>query len=1027
MKESLKLVLCSAFMVMTAASMCMNAAETGGICAISFDGTLRTSRGRKPLLADSVSFTDGKTGRAAFFGPGSRLAYPVAGNYDPKRGAVQMWVRPDWDGTENTGDKVFWVIDNDTGLDNRTVLGYWSNGKTSIVYFSNPQGVEAVRAPVQWKRGEWHKVLACWDEETAVRALWVDDEFAGSTIYTYAMPAKQQAFYVGYLPGTVGSVTDGLQADAAIDEFQLHGNLAEVDFERALEPLAARVRARGEALRRAQQLREEYSLERVAAEHIEVGWDDLLGIPPAFTKRVPVQARYHPEVVFVQPDLSISLGNGPMLGKAEDSLGLGFALGVPPRLPDMHNVTRKLRKDYQPILESHWTAGPITVEQTAFALLPRDEETVTGKEKQYAVVRMALTNTQDEPRSTALVVLVGRMGGSQNTLYAGFEAPASRWQADAMGIKMKGQALVLDDRVLLTYRTNRPARVSFHDSLAFQSLSEDASGEFTNCLRFALDLRPNETRTIDFVAAGTTGLYPAEELERMSALSFEAALERADAYWDRALQPGMKLVTPDKRINDIYRHLILSSLGNIAREPERPWIKPLQAPILPGVWPWEFAHMAVPMMAIGYHRELEPAIAFFIERQNGIGPYDPGYKPDGDIASTRGCFTGNWLLWMSETGGVLRAMAARYRYSRDVDWLKKNTESIVAAWDWIQTERARTRLYEDGRKVDHYGLLPKGRVHDWEGWRYHFAFTDGWTWRGMAEIAAAFGDAGLPEAARFAYEADEYRTCILDVLERIQFVDPETDLLFVPNTVYYREGSTGGVWWSDGPLALFAVGLLDPTTDERFEPMLAYLKQTWGVTMGLMNRMDPGQISPYIYVNSTEPVYYRCFLARGEFEKALLVFYSNLVYSMSHDCYQLVERIDVTEANYAPFQPNSSGNGRIIDMMRRMVIDEQEPGMLWLLRGCPRRWFAAGESITVEDAPTVYGRIAIHTDSDGRTIRVDLDAPVLKPPKGIRLVVRHGERKPIVNVAVNGKPGRHDGEVVIISQPTGRLLIECTY
>ncbi len=83
-------------------------------------------------------------------------------------------------------------------------------------------------------------------------------------------------------------------------------------------------------------------------------------------------------------------------------------------------------------------------------------------------------------------------------------------------------------------------------------------------------------------------------------------------------------------------------------------------------------------------------------------------------------------------------------------------------------------------------------------------------------------------------------------------------------------------------------------------------------------------------------------LARGEHEKALLVFYTNLVYSMSQDCYQTVERIKLDQPNFSPFQQNASGNGRIIEMCRRMVIDEQDADTLWLLRGCPRRWFAPG-------------------------------------------------------------------------------------
>ena len=109
-------------------------------------------------------------------------------------------------------------------------------------------------------------------------------------------------------------------------------------------------------------------------------------------------------------------------------------------------------------------------------------------------------------------------------------------------------------------------------------------------------------------------------------------------------------------------------------------------------------------------------------------------------------------------------------------------------------------------------------------------------------------------------------------------------------------------------------------------------------------------------------------MARGELEKALLAFYTNLAYGTSPDLYQTVERVNVLDSNYSPFQPNSSANGRILSAMRRMVIDEQDEaqGVLWLLRACPRRWFAAGKSVSATDAPTLFGKMAVKTHGDRR-------------------------------------------------------------
>ena len=365
--------------------------------------------------------------------------------------------------------------------------------------------------------------------------------------------------------------------------------------------------------------------------------------------------------------------------------------------------------------------------------------------------------------------------------------------------------------------------------------------------------------------------------------------------------------------------------------------------------------------------------------------------------------------------------------ARRAAWLKANLPSIQAAWSWIQSERARTRITDaGGAKVPYYGLLPAGKAGDQEGKWYMFTFNDNFTWLGMSEIAAALRHAGLPQADRLAREADEYRRSILDAMHREEYVDPETGLLFVPNTVGYRQGGPRDPYWhSDGPLQLFDTGLLAPG-DERFDPMLRYTQRKYGILMGLTEHVEGGA---EWYPNQSERSYYRVFLGRGEIEKSLLVFYSNLVYGRSSDTFQTSERFHVDDSNYSPLQPNASANGRMLDMMRRMLIDEQDAaeGRLWLLRGCPRRWFASGQSISVSRAPTLFGEMAVRTQAGEDAITIDVDPPRADPLKELRIVVRHPERKPIAQATVNGQAVKPDGETIVLPAPKGRLRIVCGY
>ncbi len=768
----------------------------------------------------------------------------------------------------------------------------------------------------------------------------------------------------------------------------------------------------------------EFSLEQVARSRHEVQGEDLAGLETPLSVRVPIQSRLYPEVAFVHPDLSIALPALPVpLGQRRQALALGFGMGEPARFPDWNKVTRRLRRGYQPIVESKWTPGSISVQQTAFSYLPSDQTVITGREKLFVMVRMTLINTTDLPQDTVLMLSVGRARGSQVDDLAGriYEAPDLRWKQGPFGIRHTGRSLLMQGKVLLSYRTMVPTPAT----LRFEKVHQGQL--ITNCLEFDVALEPREARTIDLVVAGSSKLFPMSERKRMETQSFETALKRTEDYWERLLEPGMKLTVPEKRLNKIYKALILSSLQNISRNPENLWHSPHHSPFCTGVWAWEFAHLAVGMSSIGFYEAIQPCLLFFTERQNGVGAHSANFGPRGDLNSIHGSYVGSsGFEWMSETGAVLWAMASHYLYSRNTEWLHQNSPGILAAWDWIQRERERTRVTkENGAKVRHYGLLPLGKGSDAVGEVYNYTFSDSFTWLGMSEMAKAFTEAGRPEAERLTREAEEYRQCILDVMRRVEHIDPDTGLLFVPDIVYPRAGRyRSSQWHGAGPIQFFATGLLDPA-DKRFEPMLEYLRITpeFGLLMGLAQRMGPD----HWYINQVEKTYYKCYLARGEFEKALLTFYSNFTYGLSSDCYQTVERIRPLDGNFSPWQPNASGNGRMLEMLRRMVIDEQEAGKLWLLRGCPRRWFEPGKSIVVTDAPTLFGKMALRTQADNRKISVEIDAPERKSPKEMIVVMRHPERLAPSRCVVNQSDVRVFGETVIVPEPRGRLKVVCEY
>ncbi len=86
----------------------------------------------------------------------------------------------------------------------------------------------------------------------------------------------------------------------------------------------------------------------------------------------------------------------------------------------MYQVTRRLRNGYLPIVESRYSTGSLAVEQTAFCILPDDEDVTSGREEQYAIVRLKITNTSKRNVDSGLLLMVGKANGTQRTNYRPF-------------------------------------------------------------------------------------------------------------------------------------------------------------------------------------------------------------------------------------------------------------------------------------------------------------------------------------------------------------------------------------------------------------------------------------------------------------------------------------------------------------------------------------------------------------------------------------------------------------------------------
>lgn len=804
---------------------------------------------------------------------------------------------------------------------------------------------------------------------------------------------------------------------------------------------------------------EELTFDRVASSHNEVTYHEVAkhyGGP--MSKHPVISVKGHPEVIWVRPDMGI--------GMVANSFA--FGVGSPVRQIPWREVSRSLMRCYLPIVISTWREGPLVFTQTSFATLIGARAVRNGHEKQVAVVEMSILNTdptaaQRESLWAFVPCAIPAKGVPPfpyNT-YDLFEVVGTLPAIQDNPIEPKDNVFREGPLSIGVYRADSSIRTSAYD----------------NVLRFPVELRPGEKKSIHFMITSSARGLTADELTAATELDSSSALDQRVADLEGILERGTQIHVPDAVVNNIYRAQILHNQSEILQAADEDYCVPVQG--YQGVWPWEAMKLTVHWDSIGHHDDVQKCLEYFLKVQGRFPPHgnfkgkegtfggtfafeESGWEKDtrstlyGQLAKINAGKEGEFPNWMSGTGAMLYAFATHYRYTRDREWLRRVAPALVPACDWIITERQATKKKDEkGEKVLYFGLLPIGRAYDTAeeairqlasdgeltGGRmddrhapldtYYPCFTDSYSSQGLSSIAEALAEIGHPQGTRLVKEAKAYREDILEVMRRTRTTDanaaPYPERLFRPPA--WAEFATGA-------LAYLDTGFIEPR-DEAFEQLENYMKRKWnrgmlGLTGGMEKNGDPHGTNSF-YVNFSEDIWHRGWLLRGEIEKALLAFYSMLGYGLDKQTLVTVERFHLADQRYAPFFMDTSASARVCGLIRQALLLE-EGRVFHLLAGVPRRWLEAGEKIEVTRGVTVGGKISFNMKSqaDEGKIIFDLALAELRPEEveNVRLRLPHPTRQKMKSVLVDGKSWARFNpktEIVELEPKTGRTEVVAMY
>ena len=699
--------------------------------------------------------------------------------------------------------------------------------------------------------------------------------------------------------------------------------------------------------------------------------------PPPGTKRVYLHQPRDFMIVEARPDLKLimkrALGGAP-------ATGLGFALlnggadGRPASF-DYPRTRQQFEELALPLLKQTIAQAGFVFEQTAFT-------TADASNRRLVMIRLRVT-PESGPAADTLALAWLSVAQPQPSFYSHgnedyivFEPWGAAWDA-GLDLQLENNVQHDGQTVFAVFRLGKNV-----------SVTQAENARLKKHLVLNLDFSQKKEAVIEVCvpyASGPGTPWPADqafrldEATKLAALSFDKEYARQAGQWRVLGERAAAITVPEALVNQIYRTLTLHTHQFLGSAPDKDYYRPGQGGFntFSTVYGWESSNFLTVMDRQGFHDEIRRVLDYFLTTQQG----PDGQGPKGNISSPEGSFRPH-IHWMCESGAILRIFAEHALCSGDAEGLRRDSPALLKAARWIQRERSRTKESgADGKKVTHYGLMPKGVATDWPDDIYAF-WTDAYTWQGLELLATAYETAGLPDGEWLRAEASDYHRCICDAVAGSIKPHPlDPTLRWVPGHVYEDPARVLPTTLFTGTFALLDARVYPP--EDPIVPVIEacarkadVMGDFFGLHMKIMEDADlkarqeqsaGGKIDLY-YVNLCEKGWHRIWLERGERLKALRYFYATLAYSTSRDVHMVHERYCPQLPWLLPWQPNASGSGRVLEMILNTLLFEKGD-KLCLLYGVPDSWFDAGKPIGVSGLSLTSGRFSFSVRPQPQTGR----------------------------------------------------------
>lgn len=523
----------------------------------------------------------------------------------------------------------------------------------------------------------------------------------------------------------------------------------------------------------------------------------------------------------------------------------------------------------------------------------------TGTKRPGIFARVSVKNDSDAPVTDVLYLIV-RSGpenyftGMEADGYVTYNGNIGNWGHTRSTWQYDGAARLLDEtnNCAIEIEKNNGFSLGWHGKVNGYMWHQ------RDMLKADFTLQPGEEKSL------TMWMHYMDENESVS--DYESEQKKAEAYWLNELKRIQNM--PGKPEHEpMVKNMVVQLLQMFSSYLDEGFVAPRQGGMNRFFWSIE--------------------AMFFLEALDRLGDFDvynrTAYDFFFDTCQVKeGEGAGEVILktaWGSTTAGAILA-CCHHILNRDPSAFERYKDQLYLAYQWIRRQRAKST--EQGSKYT--GIFPSMRGTDWPGEFQCWCMSDTYSQQALGRMAEVFEKHSDPRAGEIRAEYEDYISSMKKILAQVVEECTIGDELLIPNRLGIPQTDPPmGAYHADGPALLLGTGVMDPNSPEA-KWSENYLRNRGCMQRGLTGLMCDGRLRPNRdsdtvaghtwYLASGDMRWFYTWMAQGEKEKAEQVIEAIIRYGVS-DAYQMAERFADNDPYYMCWQPNASGNGRLISML----------------------------------------------------------------------------------------------------------------